>query len=69
MFSSFFHCNKSSELIAQWSVMSSPSLSIICYKNGFSYVSIPVKLKEVKDKEENKVRILIIDIFHFLVPF
>ena len=37
--------------------MSSSSLSIICYKNGLSYVNIPVKLEDVKYKEENKVRV------------
>ena len=39
------------------SEMSIPSLSIICYKNGLSYVNIPVKLGDVKDEEENKVRL------------
>ena len=39
--------------------MSMPSLSIVCYKNGFSFVNIPVKLEDDKEKEENKVRLLI----------
>jgi len=34
--------------------MSMPSLSIVCYKNGFSYMNIPVKLGDDQDKEENK---------------
>jgi len=30
------------------------SLSIICYKNGLSYVNIPVKLEDIQDKKEDK---------------
>lgn len=41
------------------------SLSIICYKNGLSYVNIPVKLEDIQDKKENKV--ILIEII-FLVP-
>ena len=34
--------------------MSSPSLSIICYKNGFSFVNIPVNFIDDEDNDEDK---------------